>query len=215
MPLGVPEVPSYAPCVPPATFLRGLCATGYLPRCAWLPHSPPQPHQFRRVTRHQRRYWPPVPGERHRCHIHVVMATSMSSLKERAGVKRGLACRFAAVEGLQGHGGMASRLACPGSCRLVRAGRRAGDGRAGQGRGCGEGYAVMSRPIGRCAAWQARWLPSSLRAARPGGPGAHGAGPGQVRARVNHMLVRAAAAGDTHFRGRAPGRAGSRSCRRI
>jgi len=35
---------------------------------------------------------------------------ALSSLKERAGVKRGLACSFGVVRGLRGHGGMASRL---------------------------------------------------------------------------------------------------------
>jgi hypothetical protein len=50
-------------------------------------------------------------------------------------------------------------------------------------------------PMCRCAAWQAGWLPSSLRVC-PGlaGRGAWG-GSRQVRARVNHILVRAAAPG--------------------
>ncbi len=143
--------------------------------------------------------------EPRRCHIAVVRTTTESSLKERAGVKRGLACGFAVAAGFAGHDGMASRLLCPGWCPLVRAGRRVRDraepGRRGGAAGvldaqAGEpdhgrpggkpqarerSYAVMGAPSCRCAAWQARWLPSSLRDARPGcdarpgWPGPHGA----------------------------------------
>jgi len=63
----------------------------------------------------------------------------MSSLKERVGVKRGLACRFAAVEGLQGmaawpHGSPAlvAAVSCePGGVRVMAVpGKAAGAGKA-------------------------------------------------------------------------------------
>jgi len=73
----------------------------------------------------------------------------------------------------------------------------------------------MVVPIVPLCGVAAGWLRSSLRVC-PGlaGRGAWG-GSRQVRARVNHILVCAAArAGDTQRSGRAPGRAGSRSrCR--
>jgi len=40
--------------------------------------------------------------EPRRCHIVVVLTTAMSSLKERAGVKRGWPAVFAVAAGLQG-----------------------------------------------------------------------------------------------------------------
>src|SRR6266702_1752881 len=63
-------------------------------------------------------------AEPRRCDIVVVRTTTKSSLKERAGVKRGLSCGFAVAAGFAGHDGMASRMLCSGWCPLVRAGRR-------------------------------------------------------------------------------------------
>jgi hypothetical protein len=53
------------------------------------------------------------PAQPRQSGIAVVLTTAMSSLKERAGVKRGLACGFAAVAGFAGQGGMASRRGFP------------------------------------------------------------------------------------------------------
>ena len=132
--------------------------------------------------------------------------TPMSSLKERAGVKRGLACRFAVVWGYAGHGGMASWRVSPDWCR-VRASRLGGSrtGRSpaaqrrrkasltrgpasrywlarGRAAGCGKGggYAVVGGPIGRCAA---RGRPAGCRHpfAVPGLAGRERMGPVRVR----------------------------------
>jgi hypothetical protein len=46
----------------------------------------------------------------------VALTTTMSSLKERAGVKGGVACGFAVVLASAGHGGMASRRVSPDRC---------------------------------------------------------------------------------------------------
>ena len=71
---------------------------------------------------------------------------TMSSLKERAGVKGVSACRFAVVAGFAGHGGMTSRRASPDWCPLVRAGRRVQD-RAEPGRR-GGATGVLDAPGG-------------------------------------------------------------------
>ena len=132
---------------------------------------------------------------------------ALSSLKERAGVKGGFGLRFYCRWAFAGHDDMASRLlpltaavSCERGC-----GSRAGpwgpaacggaegvlDARAGapimgwpggRPRTLGGVCGVVRAPFAGCAAWQARWLPSSLRVC-PGlaGRGAWG-GSRQVRA---------------------------------
>jgi hypothetical protein len=143
----------------------------------------------------------------------------------------GLACGFAMAAGFAGQGGMASRLVSPGWCPFVRAGRRVRDraepGRRGGAAGVldaqagepdhgrpggkpqarGRGYAVVVAPSCRCAAWQARWLPSSLRDARPCWPGPHGAVRVSPGAGQSHSRPRRRSGGHTFARPRArPGR---------
>jgi len=166
-----------------------------------------------------------------RCDVGPVICGSMSSLKERAGVKRGWPAVLRWLRGLQGreewpHGWfpLAGALSCePGGgsgtgrspaavaapqASLTR--RPASPIMAGPGesrrRGNG-GYAVVVAPSCRCAAWQARWLPSSLRDARPGWPGPHGAVRVSPGAGQSHSRPRRRGGGHTFARPRArPGR---------